>query len=76
MQSKSAVSGRRKSRALSPVALSRLTWTADDRRAWDDAYRAAICIAARRTTADTYRLSLLARRRDARAALIGYSVKV
>jgi len=29
-------------RTLSPVALSRLTWTADDRRAWDDAYRAAV----------------------------------
>jgi len=29
-------------RTLSPVALSRLTWTADDRQAWRDAYRAAL----------------------------------
>ena len=35
--------------SLSPVALSRLTWTFEDRRAWDDAYRAAIRINAVRS---------------------------
>ena len=34
--------------SLSPVALSRLTWTADDRQAWKDAYRAALWCAVRR----------------------------
>jgi len=71
-KSKGAATERGTGRALSPVALSRLTWTAADRQAWDDAYRAAICIAARRTAADTYRLSLLARRKNARAALVAY----
>ena len=36
--------------SLSPVALSRLTWSADDRRAWKDAYRAAIRIGAVRSS--------------------------
>jgi hypothetical protein len=34
--------------SLSPVALSRLTWTAEDRRAWDEAYRATLWIHVRR----------------------------
>ncbi len=34
--------------SLSPVALSRLTWTADDRRAWQDTYRAALWVSVRR----------------------------
>lgn len=34
---------------LSVRALSALTWTSEDRAAWDDAYWASICIAAART---------------------------
>ena len=34
--------------SLSPVALSRLTWSADDRQAWDDTYRACLLVAVRR----------------------------
>ena len=35
--------------SLSPVALSRLTWTFEDRQAWKDTYRAAIRINAVRS---------------------------
>ena len=35
--------------SLSPVALSRLTWTCEDRQAWKDTYRAAIRIDAVRS---------------------------
>lgn len=40
---------RRHERGLSPRALSSLTWTADDRRAWNEAYRAALVIDAARS---------------------------
>ena len=44
------VSYRRTARepGLSPVALSRLTRSADDRRAWDEAYRDALLLAVAR----------------------------
>jgi hypothetical protein len=33
---------------MTPARLSQLTWTVDDRRAWNDAYREALRIARRR----------------------------
>lgn len=38
---------------MSVAALSRLTWTADDRRAWNEAYRTAVLITARRALVGT-----------------------
>ena len=35
-------------RGLSAHELSRLTWTAEDRRAWNDTYRACLLVAVRR----------------------------
>jgi len=68
-------------RALSPVALSRLTWSASDRQAWDDAYRAARNIAEWRrwdNGGDSRDPLLAAELRDARTVdynYYGHSVK-
>jgi hypothetical protein len=59
---------RRHERGMSARGLSRLTWTADDRAAWNEAYRAAIRIDAVRSA---YVLASAHRENDAR-----YSVHV
>lgn len=58
--------------SLSPVVLSRLTWSVEDRAAWDEAYRAALRIAAARVTESRDELQVRREMRD--YMLYGYDV--